>query len=124
MSKSVTNPEELGGLASQVTSDYGNLAVQGRMAAATAEPKEVKLIYETLTLIMRFLQVQIIYLYAMRYNGAFVICTAVYLKLCFFCRLGFRSRQEFRTWDMAVYFWCRKLEPCKSAHQIVTLSGS
>lgn len=41
MSKSVTNPEELGGLASQVTSDYGNLAVQGRMAAATAEPKEV-----------------------------------------------------------------------------------
>ncbi|KAE8617177.1 hypothetical protein XENTR_v10008999 [Xenopus tropicalis] len=41
MTKSVTNPEELGGLASQVTSDYGNLAVQGRMAAATAEPKEV-----------------------------------------------------------------------------------
>ncbi|XP_075064461.1 talin-2 isoform X1 [Mixophyes fleayi] len=41
MTKSVTSPEELGGLASQVTSDYGNLAVQGRMAAATAEPKEV-----------------------------------------------------------------------------------
>ncbi|XP_077328905.1 talin-2 isoform X1 [Lithobates pipiens] len=41
MTKSVTNPEELGGLASQVTSDYGNLAVQGRMAAVTAEPKEV-----------------------------------------------------------------------------------
>nr|DBA31555.1 TPA: hypothetical protein GDO54_007382 [Pyxicephalus adspersus] len=41
MTKSVTNPEELGGLASQVTSDYGNLAVHGRMAAATAEPKEV-----------------------------------------------------------------------------------
>ncbi|KAG8440219.1 hypothetical protein GDO86_006124 [Hymenochirus boettgeri] len=41
MTKSVTNPEELGGLASQVTSDYGNLATQGRMAAATAEPKEV-----------------------------------------------------------------------------------
>lgn len=42
MTKSVTNPEELGGLASQVTSDYGNLAVQGRMAAVTAEPKEVR----------------------------------------------------------------------------------
>ncbi|XP_040198990.1 talin-2 isoform X2 [Rana temporaria] len=41
MTKSVTNPEELGGLASQVTSDYGNLAVQGRMAAVTAEPKEI-----------------------------------------------------------------------------------
>ncbi|XP_075713815.1 talin-2 isoform X2 [Rhinoderma darwinii] len=41
MTKSITNPEELGGLASQVTNDYGNLAVQGRMAAATAEPKEV-----------------------------------------------------------------------------------
>ncbi|XP_064421922.1 talin-2 [Latimeria chalumnae] len=41
MTKSVTNPEELGGLASQVTSDYGQLAVQGRLAAATAEPEEI-----------------------------------------------------------------------------------
>uniref|UniRef100_A0A452QYJ3 Uncharacterized protein n=1 Tax=Ursus americanus TaxID=9643 RepID=A0A452QYJ3_URSAM len=37
MTKSVTNPEELGGLASQMTSDYGHLALQGQMAAATAE---------------------------------------------------------------------------------------
>lgn len=41
MTKSVTNPEELGGLASQMTSDYGQLALQGQMAAATAEPEEV-----------------------------------------------------------------------------------
>lgn len=41
MSKSFTNPDELGGLASLVTSDYSNLAVQGRMAAATAEPVEI-----------------------------------------------------------------------------------
>lgn len=41
MTKSVTNPEELGGLASQMTTDYGHLAFQGRMAAATAEPEEV-----------------------------------------------------------------------------------
>ncbi|XP_030044269.1 LOW QUALITY PROTEIN: talin-2 [Microcaecilia unicolor] len=41
MTKSFTNPEELGGLASQVASDYGNLAVQGRLAAATAEPEEI-----------------------------------------------------------------------------------
>ncbi|KAM6150036.1 talin-2 isoform 2-T2 [Erethizon dorsatum] len=41
MTKSVTNPEELGGLASQMTSDYGHLAVQGQMAAATAEPEEI-----------------------------------------------------------------------------------
>ncbi|KAJ7412997.1 hypothetical protein WISP_93590 [Willisornis vidua] len=41
MTKSVTNPEELGGLASQMTSDYGHLALQGRMAAATAEPEEI-----------------------------------------------------------------------------------
>ncbi|GAB5572401.1 talin-2 isoform X1 [Prionailurus iriomotensis] len=40
MTKSVTNPEELGGLASQMTSDYGHLALQGQMAAATAEPEE------------------------------------------------------------------------------------
>uniref|UniRef100_A0A4W6C8U7 Talin 2 n=1 Tax=Lates calcarifer TaxID=8187 RepID=A0A4W6C8U7_LATCA len=42
MTKSVTCPEELGGLASQVTVDYGQLAHQGRLAAATAEPEEVK----------------------------------------------------------------------------------
>ncbi|XP_077905650.1 talin-2 isoform X5 [Ictidomys tridecemlineatus] len=41
MTKSVTNPEELGGLASQMTSDYGHLALQGQMAAATAEPEEI-----------------------------------------------------------------------------------
>ncbi|KAJ6664229.1 hypothetical protein lerEdw1_008448, partial [Lerista edwardsae] len=41
MTKSVTNPEELGGLASQMTTDYGHLAFQGRMAAATAEPEEI-----------------------------------------------------------------------------------
>uniref|UniRef100_A0A452J4Y1 I/LWEQ domain-containing protein n=1 Tax=Gopherus agassizii TaxID=38772 RepID=A0A452J4Y1_9SAUR len=41
MTKSVTNPEELGGLASQMTNDYGHLALQGRMAAVTAEPEEI-----------------------------------------------------------------------------------
>ncbi|ROL43860.1 Talin-2 [Anabarilius grahami] len=40
MTKSVTCPEELGGLASQVTVDYSQLAQQGRLAAATAEPEE------------------------------------------------------------------------------------
>lgn len=42
MTKSVTSPEELGGLASQVTADYSQLALQGRLAAATAEPEEVR----------------------------------------------------------------------------------
>ncbi|XP_060030375.1 talin-2 isoform X1 [Erinaceus europaeus] len=41
MTKSVTNPEELGGLASHMTSDYGHLALQGQMAAATAELEEI-----------------------------------------------------------------------------------
>ncbi|XP_056272061.1 talin-2-like isoform X2 [Pseudoliparis swirei] len=41
MTKSITCPEELGGLASQVTVDYGQLAHQGRLAAATAKPQEV-----------------------------------------------------------------------------------
>nr|XP_034987141.1 talin-2 isoform X1 [Zootoca vivipara]XP_034987142.1 talin-2 isoform X1 [Zootoca vivipara]XP_034987143.1 talin-2 isoform X1 [Zootoca vivipara]XP_034987144.1 talin-2 isoform X1 [Zootoca vivipara]XP_034987145.1 talin-2 isoform X2 [Zootoca vivipara] len=41
MTKAVTNPEELGGLASQMTTDYGHLAFQGRMAATTAEPEEI-----------------------------------------------------------------------------------
>ncbi|XP_066885839.1 talin-2 isoform X4 [Kogia breviceps] len=48
MTKSVTNPEELGGLASQMTSDYGHLALQGQMAAATAEPEEVSLVLSAL----------------------------------------------------------------------------
>uniref|UniRef100_A0A665VZC2 Talin 2b n=1 Tax=Echeneis naucrates TaxID=173247 RepID=A0A665VZC2_ECHNA len=42
MTKSVTCPEELGGLASQVTVDYGQLTHQGRLAAVTAEPEEVR----------------------------------------------------------------------------------
>ncbi|KAJ7994856.1 hypothetical protein DPEC_G00253800, partial [Dallia pectoralis] len=41
MTKSVTCPEELGGLASQVTTDYSQLAQQGRLAAHTAEPAEI-----------------------------------------------------------------------------------
>lgn len=42
MTKSVTCPDELGALASQVTGDYSQLAVQGRLAAHTAEPEEVR----------------------------------------------------------------------------------
>uniref|UniRef100_A0A3Q3VW09 Uncharacterized protein n=1 Tax=Mola mola TaxID=94237 RepID=A0A3Q3VW09_MOLML len=41
MTKSVTCPDELGTLASQVTGDYSQLAVQGRLAAHTAEPEEI-----------------------------------------------------------------------------------
>ncbi|XP_057190144.1 talin-2a [Triplophysa rosa] len=41
ITKSVSAPEELGSLASQVTADYNQLAVQGRLAAATAEPEEI-----------------------------------------------------------------------------------
>ncbi|XP_062927046.1 talin-2 [Mobula hypostoma] len=41
MSKSVTSPEELGGLASQVTTDYSHLAHQGRLATATADTEEI-----------------------------------------------------------------------------------
>lgn len=43
MTKSVTSPDELGALASQVTVDYSQLAVQGRLAAHTAEPEEVRM---------------------------------------------------------------------------------
>lgn len=42
ITKSVTCPDELGALASQVTGDYSQLAVQGRLAAHTAEPEEVR----------------------------------------------------------------------------------
>ncbi|XP_072349209.1 LOW QUALITY PROTEIN: talin-2-like [Scyliorhinus torazame] len=41
MSKSVTSPEELGGLASQVTTEYSHLAHQGRLATATADTEEI-----------------------------------------------------------------------------------
>ncbi|XP_061630364.1 talin-2 isoform X3 [Phyllopteryx taeniolatus] len=48
MTKSVTCPEELGSLASQATVDYGQLAHQGRLAAATAEHEEVSLVLSAL----------------------------------------------------------------------------
>ncbi|XP_069759034.1 talin-2 [Narcine bancroftii] len=41
ISKSVTGPEELGGLASQVTTDYSHLAHQGRLATATTDNEEI-----------------------------------------------------------------------------------
>lgn len=47
MTKSVTAPDELGALASQVTVDYSQLAVQGRLAAHTAEPEEVSRTWAT-----------------------------------------------------------------------------
>ncbi|XP_061734573.1 talin-2a isoform X1 [Nerophis ophidion] len=47
MTKSVTCPDELGSLASQVTADFSQLAVQGRMAAHTAEPEEIGLQIKT-----------------------------------------------------------------------------
>lgn len=53
MTKSVTCQEELGGLASQVTVDYIHLAQQGRLAAATAEPEEVRITLEGQSVINR-----------------------------------------------------------------------
>lgn len=53
MTKSVTCQEELGGLASQVTVDYIQLAQQGRLAAATAEPEEVRISLERWSVINR-----------------------------------------------------------------------
>lgn len=47
ITKSVTCPDELGALASQVTGDYSQLAVQGRLAAHTAEPEEVRMSTKT-----------------------------------------------------------------------------
>ncbi|XP_072517267.1 talin-2a isoform X2 [Salminus brasiliensis] len=41
MTKSVSGPAELGSLASRVTADYGQLALHGCLAAATAEPEEI-----------------------------------------------------------------------------------
>uniref|UniRef100_A0A673J0K0 Talin-2-like n=1 Tax=Sinocyclocheilus rhinocerous TaxID=307959 RepID=A0A673J0K0_9TELE len=41
ITKSVSAPEDLGSLASQITADYSQLAVQGRLAAYIAEPEEI-----------------------------------------------------------------------------------
>ncbi|KTF79870.1 hypothetical protein cypCar_00020948 [Cyprinus carpio] len=41
ITKSVSAPEDLGSLASHITADYSQLAVQGRLAASTAEPEEI-----------------------------------------------------------------------------------
>lgn len=42
VTKSTTNPDELGVLANQLTSDYGHLALQAKPAALTAENEEVR----------------------------------------------------------------------------------
>lgn len=42
VTKSTTNPDELGILANQLTTDYGHLALQAKPAALTAENEEVR----------------------------------------------------------------------------------
>lgn len=42
VTKSTTNPDELGVLANQLTTDYGHLALQAKPAALTAENEEVR----------------------------------------------------------------------------------
>ncbi|XP_066503310.1 talin-2a [Hoplias malabaricus] len=41
LTKSMNAPEELGSLASQITADFTQLALQGQLAAATTEPEEI-----------------------------------------------------------------------------------
>lgn len=41
VTKSNTNPDELGGLANQLTTEFGDLASEARCAAMTAENDEV-----------------------------------------------------------------------------------
>ena len=43
VTKSNTNPDELGGLAGQLTTDFGDLASEAKCAAITAENAEVTL---------------------------------------------------------------------------------
>ena len=42
VTKSTTNPDELGPLANQLTNDYGQLAQEAKPAALTAENEEVR----------------------------------------------------------------------------------
>jgi len=42
VTKSTTNPDELGILANQLTNDYGQLAQEAKPAALTAENEEVR----------------------------------------------------------------------------------
>lgn len=42
VTKSNTNPDDLGGLANQLTNEFGNLADEAKYAAVTAENDEVK----------------------------------------------------------------------------------
>lgn len=42
VTKSNTNPDELGGLANQLTNEFGQLASEAKFAAITAENDEVK----------------------------------------------------------------------------------
>lgn len=41
VTKSNTNPDDLGGLANQLTNEFGNLADEAKYAAVTAENDEV-----------------------------------------------------------------------------------
>ena len=46
VTKSNTNPDDLGGLANQLTNEFGNLATEAKYAAVTAESDEVNILHE------------------------------------------------------------------------------
>lgn len=67
MTKSNTNPDDLGGLANQLTNEFGNLADEAKYAAVTAENNEVSdsklcsshlFFSETVCLIFHYLDAQ------------------------------------------------------------------
>lgn len=56
VTKSNTNPDDLGGLANELTNEFGNLANEAKYAAMTAENDEVGPVSDASPALHQFLQ--------------------------------------------------------------------
>lgn len=63
VTKSNTNPDELGGLANQLTTEFGDLASEAKCAAITAESDEVPSNTFTLSVVPFELMIPSVYIF-------------------------------------------------------------
>lgn len=90
VTKSNTNPDDLGGLANELTNEFGNLANEAKYAAMTAENDEVNS-------------------QAYHSSSVYLSITLSY-TLLFVSRLVLTLKSKWVSWVSAVQDWWQKLE--------------
>lgn len=99
VTKSNTNPDDLGGLANELTNEFGNLANEAKYAAVTAENDEVKKTDRYTDSACRLLPAL--------HVSLFIIFMLLHSNLCsfFVSRLVLTLRSRWVSWVSAAQVW-------------------